>query len=103
MIKNIPKAEALDLCALVDYQTGQVNSRTLAQNKYLQRYESQGRVGLGERSRRPKSSPSATAEEVEKLILKERRKHPTWGGRRRSMTCYCRCTASKRGACADQH
>lgn len=35
MIKNIPKAEALDLCSLVDYQTGQVISRTLAQNTYL--------------------------------------------------------------------
>jgi len=35
MIKNMPKAEALDLCALVDYQPGQVTSRTLAQNKYL--------------------------------------------------------------------
>lgn len=35
MIKNCPKAEALDLCSLVDYQPGQVISRTLAQNKYL--------------------------------------------------------------------
>lgn len=35
MLKNIPKAEALDLCSLVDYQTGQVISRTLAQNKHL--------------------------------------------------------------------
>lgn len=35
MIKNCPKAEALDLCSLVEYQAGQVISRTLAQNKYL--------------------------------------------------------------------
>ena len=35
MIKNMPKAEALDLCSLVDYQPGQVISRTLAQNKHL--------------------------------------------------------------------
>ncbi len=35
LIKNMPKAEALDLCSLVDYQPGQVISRTLAQNKYL--------------------------------------------------------------------
>jgi quercetin dioxygenase-like cupin family protein len=35
MIKNTPKAEALDLCNLVDCQAGQVISRTLAQNKYL--------------------------------------------------------------------
>lgn len=43
------------------------------------RYEAEGRDGLKERSRRPKHSPNATVESVEKLILKERRKHPTWG------------------------
>lgn len=48
-------------------------------HKYLQRYESDGRVGLNARSRRPKSCSFATAEEVENLILIERRKHPTWG------------------------
>lgn len=48
-------------------------------HKYLQRYEDEGRAGLQARSRRPKNSPYATAEEVERLILKERRKHPTWG------------------------
>ena len=48
-------------------------------HKYLQRYESEGRSGLADRSRRPKSCPFATVEEVESLILKERRKHPTWG------------------------
>ena len=31
----MPKAEAVDLGSLVDYQDGQVISRTLAQNKYL--------------------------------------------------------------------
>ncbi len=35
MIKNMPFAEALDLCDLVSYQPGQVVSRTLAQNKHL--------------------------------------------------------------------
>jgi transposase InsO family protein len=51
-------------------------------HKYLQRYEADGRAGLGEWSRRPKRSPSATAEEVEKLILRERRKHPSWGAKK---------------------
>lgn len=51
-------------------------------HKYLQRYEAEGRAGLADRSRRPKSSPTATAEEVERLILKERRKHPTWGAKK---------------------
>ncbi|MGB0259113.1 MAG: cupin domain-containing protein [Coraliomargarita sp.] len=31
----MPKADPLDLCSLVDYQDGQVISRTLAQNKHL--------------------------------------------------------------------
>lgn len=35
MIKNMPKGEILELGKLVDYQEGQVVSRTLAQNKYL--------------------------------------------------------------------
>lgn len=48
-------------------------------HKYLQRYESEGRSGLADRSRRPKSCPFATVQEIESLILKERRKHPTWG------------------------
>ena len=48
-------------------------------HKYLKRYRDQGRAGLTERSRRPKSSPAATAEEVERLVLKERRGHKTWG------------------------
>jgi len=48
-------------------------------HKYLHRYENEGRIGLNERSRRPKSCPSATVESVERLILGERRKHPTWG------------------------
>lgn len=48
-------------------------------HKYLARYENEGRAGLNERSRRPKSCPSATVDSVERLILGERRKHPTWG------------------------
>ena len=48
-------------------------------HKYLRRYEAEGFEGLKERSRRPKHCPSATADGVEKLILKERRKHETWG------------------------
>ena len=35
MLKNIPFAQPLDLAGLVDYQPGQVVSRTLAQNPSL--------------------------------------------------------------------
>lgn len=48
-------------------------------HKYLQRYAALGRAGLQEQSRRPKCSPLSTPEMVEKLVLRERRKHPTWG------------------------
>ncbi len=48
-------------------------------HKYLKRYASEGRDGLRERSRRPKGCPWTTEGEVERLILKERREHPTWG------------------------
>jgi|GEM_PF-1328370 len=48
-------------------------------HKYLKRYRADGRDGLPDRSRRPKHSPNATVKSVEALILKERRKHPTWG------------------------
>ena len=48
-------------------------------HKYLQRYEAEGRAGLKDRSRRPKSCPNATGDGIETLILYERRKRPTWG------------------------
>ena len=38
-----------------------------------------GFKGLHDRCRRPRNSPNATVRSVEALILKERRKHPTWG------------------------
>ena len=48
-------------------------------HKYLRRYQLDGRKGLHDRSRRPKKSPLMTGPVVEKLVLLERRKHPTWG------------------------
>jgi len=48
-------------------------------HKYLRRYQTDGRKGLHDRSRRPKKSPLMTGPVVEKLVLLERRKHPTWG------------------------
>lgn len=51
-------------------------------HKYLCRYEAEGRSGLEDRSRRPGGCPFATQEAVEALILKERRKHPTWGAKK---------------------
>lgn len=48
-------------------------------HKYLKRYGAEGKNGLLERSRRPRSCPWTTTAEVQALILKERRAHPTWG------------------------
>lgn len=48
-------------------------------HKYLERYRTWGREGLKEWSRRPNGNMNATSEIVEAAILKERRKHPTWG------------------------
>src|SRR5690554_2749532 len=48
-------------------------------HKYLQRYETLGRDGLAEQSRRPKSSPWTTDKLIVNLIVKERRAHATWG------------------------
>ena len=38
-------------------------------HKYMKRYEKEGREGLLERSRRPKSCPWATEAGIERLIL----------------------------------
>ena len=48
-------------------------------HKWLSRYRSEGRKGLEDRSRAPKCVANRTEEGVERLIVKEKRLHPTWG------------------------
>ncbi len=48
-------------------------------HKYLRRYQQQGACGLKELSRRPRHNAQLTDKAVEKLILQDRRRHPTWG------------------------
>jgi len=48
-------------------------------HKWIKRYEQRGYEGLEERSRRPKSAPLATAEELVMATLQEREAHPRWG------------------------
>jgi transposase InsO family protein len=50
--------------------------------KWIQRYQEQGNAGLYDRSRRPKNSPRKSNSLVEESVLKVRRAHPTWGGRK---------------------
>lgn len=50
--------------------------------KWLARAEAEGSVGLADRSRRPHTSPTRTAVELETAVLTLRDVHPRWGGRK---------------------
>jgi transposase InsO family protein len=56
-------------------------SRTLAY-RLLSRHAVEGESGLGERSRRPRTSPRKASLEIEEAVLAVRARHPTWGGRK---------------------
>jgi len=47
--------------------------------KWIGRYQKFGSEGVKEQSRAPKSQGRKTDDEVEALIVTERRRHPTWG------------------------
>jgi transposase len=57
--------------------------------KFVRGYREEGLEGLGDRSRRLKSSPNATPAHMERVILELRDEHPAWGGRklRRRVEC----------------
>jgi putative transposase len=48
-------------------------------HKWLKRYKAEGYDGLEERTRRPKTTPLGTAEDVVVSILEVREAHPHWG------------------------
>ena len=50
--------------------------------KWYERYQIDGPAGLLEHTRRPHTSPTATAPEVVTALLALRRRHPTWGGKK---------------------
>jgi len=50
--------------------------------KWVDRYQASGPEGLVDQSRRPHSSPSATAQEIRQALEDLRRKHPTWGAKK---------------------
>lgn len=50
--------------------------------KWLARFLEEGRSGLEDRSRAPHSHPHQTPQEVERILLEARRKHPRWGPRK---------------------
>jgi putative transposase len=51
-------------------------------HKWLTRYAEGGFEGLQEKSRAPKNVPLRTENYIERLIVSERRKHSTWGGKK---------------------
>jgi putative transposase len=53
-------------------------SRTTG-HKWAKRYAERGHEGLDEESRRPKSAPLATGEDIVLAVLELRQAHPTWG------------------------
>lgn len=67
-----PGAKISVLCAEfgISRQTG---------HKWLRRYREQGPLGLVEQSRRPVTSPRATAEAIVVSIAELRDRHPSWG------------------------
>jgi transposase InsO family protein len=50
--------------------------------KWLERACSQAEPSFEDRSRRPHGSPTRTSDAMEAAVVKVRRQHPTWGGRK---------------------
>ena len=61
--------------------------------EWLRRYTAGGIVGVVERSRRPRSSATKTAQELEERVVELREQRPDWGARKldgRALVYYCR-------------
>lgn len=50
--------------------------------KWFERFRAEGDPGMVDRSRRPKSIPVITPEEMERAIVRVRKRHSSWGGRK---------------------
>lgn len=50
--------------------------------KWLERYESEGKSGLNNRSKAPLAVPSKTGKDIEERVVSVRLKYPAWGGRK---------------------
>jgi len=50
--------------------------------KWLGRYSAEGKAGLSEQSRRPKTMPAQTNGAMEAKVVAVRKQHPRWGGRK---------------------
>jgi len=54
-------------------------------HKWLKRYQTEGYNGLEDRSRRPKTTPLGTAEDIVASIIEAREAHPRWGPHKLSL------------------
>lgn len=50
--------------------------------KWIRRYDEGGLASMADQSRRPHHSPRQTVPEIENKVLKMRKQHPAWGGRK---------------------
>lgn len=50
--------------------------------KWIDRFRTKGDFSMADRSRRPKSIPIITPEEMERAIVRVRKRHSSWGGRK---------------------
>lgn len=50
--------------------------------KWIERFHAEGDAGLADRFCRPKSIPVITPEEIERAIVRVRKRHSSWGGRK---------------------
>lgn len=64
-------------------------SRT-AGHKWIKRFRERGYEGLEDASKRPKSTPLATAEELVVAVLESRESHPRWGPKKLEVLLRCR-------------
>src|SRR5437868_1878463 len=51
-------------------------------HKWVKRFREHGYAGLEEESRRPKSAPLSTGEELVMAVIEAREAHPRWGPRK---------------------
>src|SRR4051812_7160912 len=71
----------LDRAAVTDV-AAEVGVSRQSLHAWVVRYRDAGLAGLADRSRRPRSSPSRVAAEVEARVCELRRAHPKWGAQR---------------------
>src|SRR4051812_2258979 len=71
----------LDRAAVTDV-AAEVGVSRQSLHAWVVRYRDAGLAGLADRSRRPRSSPSRVAAEVEARVCELRRAHPRWGAQR---------------------